>query len=299
MTIADLTDLIEAMHSNLKADYTFTPENVYQEGSDTNRELIGSLMDTLMLPGSGIHNKENLKQLYQYSKEGKACLLLIEHYSNFDYPTFFRLIHKDPDLGPEVASSLLPIRGMKLSEGNDITSAFSRSYDSIIIYPSRSIDQVKDPEKLKEIKAVSVPINHAAIKELTHRKHHGRMITVFPAGTRFRPWDPDSKKGVREIYSYLKTFDHVVFISINGNTLLPSESEDMTHDKPTKDLMLFSVSEPMRAKRIRKEWQEEAPEGEDPKQYVVDRVMEILSNLHEENKKEYQRRLEAIPEADR
>lgn len=299
MTIADLSQLTKAMHDNLTADYSFTPENVYQEGSAANRELIGSLLEKFMLPGSGIHHKENLKKLYEYSKAGKACLLLIEHYSNFDYPALYRLIYNDPDLGPEIASSLLPIRGMKLSEGNDITSAFSRSYDTIIIYPSRSIDQVKDPDELKKIKAISVPINHAAIKELTRRKHHGRMITVFPAGTRFRPWEPDSKKGVREIYSYLKTFDHVVFISINGNTLLPSKTEDMTHDKPIEDLMLFTVSEPMRSKKIRKEWQEEAPDGEDPKQYVVDRVMDVLSKLHEENKKEYQKRLDAIPEIEK
>lgn len=299
MTVADLTELITSMHSNLDADYSFTPENVYQEGSKANREMIGNLLETLMIPGSGIHNKENLKELYEYSKDGKACLLLLEHYSNFDYPALFRLIEKDPDLGPEIAQSLLPIRGMKLSEGNDITSAFTRSYDTIIIYPSRSIDQVKDPEELKEIKAISVPINHAAIKELTHRKHHGRMITVFPAGTRFRPWDPDSKKGVREIYSYLKTFDYVVFISINGNTLRPSESEDMTHDKPVKDLMLFSVSKPMRAKKIRKEWQEEAPDNEDPRQYVVDRVMEILSEMHEGNKVEHQRRLAINSESEK
>lgn len=296
MTVADLTDLIETMHNNLDADYSFTPENVYQQGSKPNREMIGSLLETLMLPGSAINYKENLKELHEYSKQGQACLLLLEHYSNFDYPALFRLIEKDPDLGPEIAESLLPIRGMKLSEGNDITSAFTRSYDTIIIYPSRSIDQVKNPEELKEIKAVSVPINHAAIKELTHRKHHGRMITVFPAGTRFRPWEPDSKKGVREIYSYLKTFDHVVFISINGNTLRPSESEDMTHDRPVKDLMLYTVSKPMKAKKIRKEWQEEAPENEDPRQYVVDRVMGILSEMHEENKAEYQRLLEISSE---
>lgn len=294
MTVADLKELISAMHSNLQGDYSFSPENVYQEGSPANREIIGGLLDGLMQAGSEIHNKENLQELFKYSQDGKACLLLVEHYSNFDYPALYRLIENDPELGPEVAASLLPIQGMKLSESSDVTSAFSRSYDTIIIYPSRAIDQVNDPEEAKRVKEISVPINHAAIKELTHRKHHGRMITVFPAGTRYRPWVPNSKKGVREIYSYLKTFDYVVFISINGNTLRPCESEDMAMDEPVKDVLLFSVSKPQRAKALRKEWQAEAPEDQDPKQYVVDKVMNQLEEMNTGNESVYQERLKAI-----
>lgn len=293
MTVSDLKDIITAMHGNLRGDYSFTPENVYQEGSPENRQIIGDLLEGLMLPGSEVHNKENLLELFKYSKDGKACLLLVEHYSNFDYPGFYRLIERDPQLGPEVAASLLPIQGMKLSESSDVTSAFSRSYDTIIIYPSRSIDQVDDPEEAKRVKEISVPINHAAIKELTHKKHHGRMITVFPAGTRYRPWVPDSKKGVREIYSYLKTFDYVVFVSINGNTLRPCESEDMAMDEPCKDVLLFSVSKPQRAKALRKEWQNQAPENYDPRQFVVDKVMNQLDEMHTSNEEIYKERMDS------
>jgi len=294
MTVADFSDQIKQMHKNLTADYSFTPENVYQEGSPENREIIGQILDKLMLPGSGINNKENLLKLHEYSKQGKACMLLIEHYSNFDYPALYRMIQNDPDLGEEIAKSLLPIQGMKLSESSDITSAFSRSYDTIIIYPSRSIDGIKDPDELKRIKEISVPINHAAIKELTHRKHHGRMITVFPSGTRYRPWAPDSRKGVREMYSYLKTFDYSVFISINGNILRPCRSEEMSMDEPTPDVLLFTVSEPFQSKKKRKEWQEAAPEDSDPRQYVVDKVMDNLFQMHEDNHEEQQKRLKAV-----
>ena len=118
------------------------------------------------------------------------------------------------------------------------------------------------------------------MKELTKRKHEGNIIIVFPAGTRYRPWDPDSKKGVREIYTYLKTFDHVEFVSINGNLLVPCQEDNMEKDTLNEDVILFTVSEPVKGKDFRQQKSAETPEGEDSKQYVVDQVMAELEKLH-------------------
>ena len=284
MKVSDYMEQIEIMSKNLEGrDYGFRPDNVYQEGVPENREIIGQMVDALMLPGSGLENKEALLALHEKSREGKACLLLVEHYSNFDYPCLYRLMEKDPQIGPEIAKAMLPIQGMKLSEGNPITAAFSNSYDTIVIYPSRSIDKVEDEAERKRIRETSVPINIAAIKELTHRKHTGHIIIVFPAGTRYRPWDPSSRKGVREIYSYLKTFDYLCFLSINGNTLVPCREEAMEKDEPSPDLMTFTFSDIVPAKAFRNDAAAETPEGEDAKQYVVDKVMDTLFAMHENN----------------
>ncbi|MDC7223356.1 MAG: 1-acyl-sn-glycerol-3-phosphate acyltransferase [Spirochaetales bacterium] len=282
MRISDYLDQIETMNKNLEGrDYSFKPENVFQEGVAENRDIIGLLLDKLMLPGSGLENGEALLSLYEKSRAGKACMLLVEHYSNFDYPCLYRLLERDPQVSQEIVDSLLPIQGMKLSEGNPVTAAFSKSYDTIVIYPSRSIDKVEDEEERKRIREVSVPINIAAIKELTHRKHSGHIITVFPSGTRYRPWDPTSRKGVREIYSYLKTFDYLCFLSINGNTLKPCREEAMEKDEPSEDLMTFTFSDVVEAKTFRKEASAEVPEGGDAKQHVVDKVMDTLFAMHE------------------
>ena len=269
------------MEANLSGNYEFTPDNVYQEGNTTNREIIGQFADAYMLPGSRIENVQALKELHRRSMAGESCLLLAEHYSNFDFPILFRLSEKNPELGREMALSYLPIRGMKLSESSPITAIFTRSYDTIIIYPSRSLDTISDPNELSEIRKVSVPINHAAMREMIDRKHHGRIITVFPAGTRYRPWAPDSRKGVREIHSYMKTFDNVLFLAINGNALPPSPTDDMTQDQPTEDLMILTCSDIVRGRRFRKDKEQAAPEGRDPKQYVVDCVMEELRKMHD------------------
>lgn len=279
------------MQKNLTGDYKARPDNVFLEGEPANRAIIGNLLEKLMKPGSGIKGVGNLKKLYEYAKAGESCLLLIEHYSNFDYPALYRLIETHPELGREVADCLIPIQGMKLSESGSLTAAFSNSYTTIVIYPSRSIDGETDPEKLAEIKRISNPINHAAMRELTRRKYNGHIIIVFPAGTRYRPWEPDSKKGVREIYTYLKAFDHVGFVSINGNLLIPCQENDMEKDTLAEDVILFSVSEPVSGKNFREEKSEQTPPGEDSKQYVVDQVMAELEKLHNLAEEERQKLL--------
>ena len=268
------------MESNLNRDYEFCPENVYQEGCPPNKEIIGQLADIYMLPGSRIENIDALKELYSRNQSGESCLILAEHYSNFDFPIFYRLIENDPHLGPVIAKTLLPIRGMKLSESSPITAVFSRSYDTIVIYPSKSLDSINDPNELASIRRISVPINHAAMREMIDRKRNGRIILVFPAGTRYRPWDPSSRKGVREIHSYLKTFDNVIFLAINGNALPPNVSGDMTQDQVVEDLMIFTCSDIVCGREFRKTAEESTPEGKDPKQHIVDRVMFELEAIN-------------------
>ena len=119
------------------------------------------------------------------------------------------------------------------------------------------------------------------MREMIDRKHHGRIITVFPAGTRYRPWAPSSRKGVREIHSYVKSFDNVMFVAINGNILPPHESDDMTKDEAVKDLMVITCSEIVSGRKFRKEMEASAPEGSDPKQHVVDAVMDKLFSMHD------------------
>lgn len=280
MNVSDLQQLIAEMLSNLHGDYEFRPDNVYQEGCDHNRKVIGDLVEKFLLPGSRFENVESLVELRRRSLDGESCLLLAEHYSNFDYPVIFRMMENHPDLGKEAAESLLPIRGMKLSETDPAIAVYTRSYDSIVIYPSRTLDTIQNPAELARIRRISVPINHAAMREMITRKHHGRIITVFPAGTRYRPWAPDSRKGVREIHSYMKTFDNVVFLAINGNTLPPHESNNMGLDEAVDDLMILTASPVLRARSFRKEAEATAPPGTDPKQHVVDMVMARLEEMH-------------------
>ncbi len=276
--ISEIYDQISGMESNLTGDYSFSPENVYQEGCPKNKAILGKFAENFLLPGSRIENADAIKELHKRSMAGESCLILSEHYSNFDFPVLYHLIERDLD--PKIAETLLPIRGMKLSEDSPITALFTRSYDTLIIYPSRSLDNITDPEELAAIRKISIPINHAAMREMINKKQNGRIILVFPAGTRYRPWDPGSRKGVREIHSYIKTFDNVLFLAINGNALPPHESGDMTQDTAIPDLMILTCSDIVKGREFRRIAEESAPEDVDPKQYVVDCVMAELETIN-------------------
>ncbi|MBN2658237.1 MAG: 1-acyl-sn-glycerol-3-phosphate acyltransferase [Spirochaetales bacterium] len=284
---SQLRMVFSELQAELQGDYEIRPDNVYQEGNHTCQALIGRLVDEIVLPGSRIIGSEHIKDLYERSQKGESCLLLVEHYSNFDYPIIFRFFENDPLLGQDVARSLIPIQGMKLSDKESVTSAFTHSYSTIVIYPSRSIDSVRDPDKKAEIRKISTPINHAAMRELTDRKYHGQMILVFPSGTRYRPWDPESKKGVREIFTYLKSFENILFLGINGNIMKPHQSDDMNADVKAieEDLVILTASPVIKGKEFRKERIAQTPEGEDSKQFVVDQVMVELEKIHNSTEK--------------
>lgn len=271
-------NLVEQMIINDTGDNSFRPDNVLQTGNDKNRAIISKMLDFLLLKGSRIDGKENLEELFKLSEDGKSCLILMEHYSNFDYPLIYKMIEDQLSANAE---NMFPMAGMKLTKDDERVAAFGNAYNKIVIYPSKGIDSEPDPEKQKQMRKESAPFNIAAMKALTHSKNTGKVILVFPAGTRVRPWAPESRKGVREMFSYIKTFDYICFVGKNGNILPPHESDKMDLDSPVKDLVILTAEPPIKGRAYVKSVLENLSEGEDQKQFVVSEVMNHLFELHD------------------
>jgi len=173
------------------------------------------------------------------------------------------------------------IAGFKLNEESPVVLAFTEAFSRIVVYPSRSIDSLPEgPEKEEELK-IARKINHASMRALSQAKTTGKIILVFPAGTRYRPGKPETKKGLREMHTYIKTFDNMVLMSINGNTLHVTNGGDMIDDQAHRDVILYGVGPLLSCSEFRRKAQDACPEGEDPKQFTVDRVMAGLDELHE------------------
>ena len=258
-----------------------TPENVFQAANLKNRALVNKIMEYLVLPGSSIENQDVLVKLGQLSKEGKSCLILMEHYSNFDIPTFFWLMEKPGAQCQEIASQIIAMAGMKLNEEEAFVRAFTEAYSRIVIYPSRSIEKLYlAGESQAEEMARARSINRAALHNMVRRKHEGHVILVFPSGTRYRPGEPETKKGLREMDSYIKSFDHLLFIGTAGNCLQVNSQGAMSQDIPVQDLMVFQVDDMVMDS---KDFRESVPvtEGVDPKQAAADAIMARLDMLHE------------------
>ncbi|MCX7655129.1 MAG: 1-acyl-sn-glycerol-3-phosphate acyltransferase [Treponemataceae bacterium] len=271
-----------------------TEHNVYQIANKELLSYIDAILDELVLPESGIDGFEHLEELLQKAKGGASCLLLVEHYSNFDLPVLSYLLRKKSERGAEIADAIVAIAGLKLNESNPIVTAFTEAYTRIVIYPSRSLAGL-DPEKDQEEIARSNAINRAAMKTLNKVKKEGKLILVFPAGTRYRPWDPESKRGVREIDSYIKSFDYFCPVAINGN-VLRIQPGDMAEDLVCQDVVKITVGPVIQCHDFREQARHKAEmlHGADKKQATVDAIMALLDQMHQEAEKIRPRREDQI-----
>ncbi len=273
-------ELIQKM--NFKTEVT--ADSVLQLAKPRLRELLDNAVEKLLLDSSEFRNKENLDAFLTAVNSGKKGIIFVEHYSNLDYPILLNLMKKSGQSGTELEKKCLAIAGLKLSEDNPYVAACASAYDRIYIYPSRSIKAIKDLKEQEIQVQRSKAINLASIRELEKAKKEGKVIVVFPAGTRYRPGKPETKKGVKEIASYIKMFDIMLLVSINGNCLRLSESGNMQEDLAYRDRIILDASPVIDCKEFRKEVYEKiVTEDTDKKQAVVDRVMEILEEMHNKN----------------
>jgi len=263
-----------------RAPAVITEDNVYQEGNADILPLLDDMVDSLMLPGSGLDGLENLEELFAKAEAGKACLLLVEHYSNMDLSILFSLLQKAGGRGNEIRDSIIAIAGMKLNEDNPIVAAFAGAYTRIVIYPSRSLQHL-NPENEKDKAEItrSSAINRAAMKAVIRQKYKGKLILVFPSGTRYRPWDPETKKGIREIDGYVRSFDYMCFVALNGE-ILHVQKTDMLNDAVSKDIVRVTAGPVISCNEFREKARATVSEDADKKQAVADEIMKELEKMH-------------------
>ncbi|MDR1104797.1 MAG: 1-acyl-sn-glycerol-3-phosphate acyltransferase [Treponema sp.] len=257
-----------------------TEDTVYQEANKLILPFLDKMVEQLGLPGSRLDGLEHLEDLFAKAESGASCLLLLEHYSNLDLSIFSWFLREAGGRGKEINDALVSIAGMKLTEDNPIVATFASAYTRLVIYPSRSL-QTLDAEKDRDEIVRSNGINRAAMKKLVEIKKQGKIILIFPSGTRYRPWDPSTKKGVREIDSYIRSFDYMCHVAINGEVLHVRRG-DMLDDSVGKDLLLVTAGPVYSCAGFREKARaaSEAAGIEDKKQAAVDAIMAELEKMH-------------------
>ena len=281
----------EAIKSNSMAAAKIDESNIYQEANLKNRQIMWDMIGEYALKGSGLGNVENFREFFKQVNEGKRGLILSEHYTNLDLPETIYFLEKNGEKwAEEFSKKIVAIAGMKLNESDPTVRAFTEAFTRIVIYPTRSLNKVESKEeiseeekKAEEMKARK--INLAAMRTMDECKKRGEVILVYPAGTRYREGKPETKRGLREIDSYLRLFDIMILVSINGNCLRinPANPDNMLFDTLEKDIVLHTASPVINCKEFRNGVLNALPpETEDPKQKTVDRVMELLEKQHDE-----------------
>lgn len=283
----------ENLLSNSSAPALIDETNVYQEANPVPRKILFDMIQENQLEGSRLEGKENFKAFYDAVKAGKRGLILMEHYSNFDLPEILYMLETEgSEWAKDLSSRIIAIAGMKLNEANPLVRAWTEGFSRVVIYPSRSLNSVENSsvseEEKKAEEAKAKKINFAAMRAMDACKKRGEVILVFPAGTRYRPGRPETKRGLREIDSYLRLFDIMILVSNNGNCLRfnPEDTENMLRDLVCKDEKILCASPVIDCKTFRNDVLSKLPADDpDPKQKTVDKVMEILEAQHDEIEK--------------
>ena len=284
-----LGDLFAEMVAHSKAAAKIDETKVYEEANPEMRKYMFKLLDDTFSADSGLGNLENFKDFYEkVVKQGKSGLILMEHYTNLDLPAIIYLLQKVGEpWADDFASRIVAVAGMKLNEASAGVRAFTEGFTRVVIYPTRSLNAVEakgiSQEELKAEEQKARKINFAAMRAMDACKKRGQIILVFPSGTRYRPGKPETKKGLREIDSYLRLFDEMLLVSIKGNCLRinPEAPNDMLSDILEPGNITLSAYKPLNCKEFRNEVLSKLPADEaDPKQKTVDAVMDILEAEH-------------------
>ena len=259
-------------------DNIITEENVHKLENPHIRSILESAVQKLLLDGSRLYPEAHIIEFLNAIKAGKKGIILSEHYSNLDLPIFLYLMEQTGDAGKELAHRSIAMAGMKLTEEDPLIAALTEGYERIVIYPSRTLAGITDPVQLEEEKKRSRTINIDSMRK------EGKAVIVYPAGTRYRPGKPETKRGVREIDSYIRTSDVMMLVSINGNCLrISDDPANMLGDIVCQDKVVIEVSPVINCNEFRERAKQRCHEGDDKKQAVVDLVMEELEIMHNRN----------------
>jgi hypothetical protein len=261
-----------------------TEDQAYLKGNPDLVPFVDSILLDWASPSSELRHFEHVYALAALARQGKGCLILAEHYSNFDFPAVHYLVRKHGEEGRKVAETLVAIAGVKLHEASSGTSAFLEAFTRVLVCPVQAIEALRarpqTPETQAEL-ARSVRINRAAVRHIAEAKTRGEIVLIFPTGTRYRPEKPETKRGLREIDSYLKMSDAFILMSINGNCLRVNAGGDMLEDTLHHDRVILDCSPVMSPEEFRAPILARLGPDADRKQAVADEVMARLEVMHE------------------
>ncbi len=271
------------MHnSRMHQDTLITPENVYQPAHKSNRGILFEAVKSAHLPGSTLLGVENLKNLYDLALSGKSCIVFMEHLSNLDVPSMFvRFYEHQDEKMKEIFEKIIFIAGVKLNE-NPFVKLYTEMFSRVVLVPLTTKEKTKeDEEKLKLAKKINIRTTRV-IGELRNR---GYIFLMFPSGTRYRPWKPETKRAIKETTSYLNSFEYFCCASINGNNMTPKEHEDMTREQFKKEIIVFNFSEVYESKKFihnltNSATYESINDKDQAKQFIADNIMLEIEKLH-------------------
>ncbi len=243
-----------------------TPENVFQKAITLYRDdFINNFLKKTIKPDSKIIGTENVKKLHELCLNGKSCMILARHVGNFDVPNLYYLMKKNGLI--DIFDDIVFIAGRKLNEEEHLVRLLAVMFNRIVIIPKG--ENVENAQT----------INMSAQRELRRLKKNGKMILLYPTGTRERPWDKESYRGIREAYNYVKSFDYAILLNVCGNNIITGR-KGLLEDEFVSDTIVFTFSEVYESKNLMRELcTDKFKDYSDEKQYFADKLVDKIRSL--------------------
>lgn len=211
-----------------------TPESVVRWGDPARMPPVASICRRLLLPGSGLRGLEHLRELLRLARDGHSCLLCLNHRSTLDAPTLFTLLQDHGE--PQLFERIIWISGRKLEEDLGMTSALVQCVNRVVVTPHTWLAAQRSEQELHQGRLV----NLAAERAIVSLRHNGWVFALFPAGTRTRLDDPSTRQAIEQVQGYLHLFEYLALAHIDGCTMPVSRDQDLTHESPKLDRVVFS-----------------------------------------------------------
>lgn len=213
-------------------------ENVYQKARKDNRSYIFELLSECVKPDSKIIGIENWDQFYAQYKAGSSSLIFAEHKSNLDVLIFDYMMSLLGKNYEEAFNEIVFIAGRRLNEDSLTVKLFAELYTRLIVVAKVESQNASEAEMETMYK-----INYASQSYLkTNIKNH--IYFLYPTGTRARVWDHSTYKALTESVNYLKKFDQVIFLSVDGNCMFPLPNISMDSEPVIQDTITLRFSKP-------------------------------------------------------
>ena len=273
--------------AQFSSDTTITKHNVFREGRKSSRHLLDSIIKKILHPKSYILGFENLQMLYKLAQQGHSALILMEHYSNVDFPVLMYLLANHSHIGTQIERNIIPMATVKLNEEDPALSAFTDAYTHISIFPARRLEQISMGRSYENERRKAREINHAAMRHMQSLKNSGHIILMFPSGTRYKHNMPETKRVLKIVDSFIKRFEYIIFGGIMGSLLLVNDPNDMLSDYVQEDLMVYSFSPPITTKKFRTPHKKIAENTNDLSLRVAEHIERELNTMHTSAKTAY------------
>ncbi|MCB1140599.1 MAG: 1-acyl-sn-glycerol-3-phosphate acyltransferase [Leptospiraceae bacterium] len=184
---------------------------VYTEGNETSRHFMVNFLNPIMknFKVEGIENLEIVDKL-----KGEFPITLISnHLSHLDAPGIFHLLYTSGEIGKRIAENMVFIAG-RLAFEPDFTRLGLYMFGTLLVCSKR--DMADNPS----LSDLMTKINMRAFRNSQKLQSEGKIISIFPEGTRSR--DGRLMPFVDTVYHYVAN-KIVLPISLEGtDKILPT-----------------------------------------------------------------------------